>query len=233
VLCIAGLLVGCARSKDTGDQTAPPTHKRLTKVVLRSTDLPRGWKGTRTVHDAPKQSAEEQAAIEKSLATCLKVPPSITNKRGADSSDTVAEAESADFELGDAVISSSATSYRTHRAINEGVLMLRNPKVRKCAEKMFASTFKSVLASTATVTSVTVTITLKSAADPDALVARCVGKLTLRGPTGKRATLYLNIAFIAGTLVEVDLYAFSVNRKFPDAVMRRAVEAVANRVAAT
>jgi len=85
--------------------------------VLQPSDLPAGWTST------PYQADPNEAAELAALMRCLGLPNT--------ASDKVAEANSDDFHLGDASVSSSASSYRSQSAVDSNVAALHSSKFRR------------------------------------------------------------------------------------------------------
>ncbi|MGZ4543488.1 MAG: hypothetical protein ACXVXI_10275, partial [Mycobacteriaceae bacterium] len=85
------------------------------------TDLPVGWTGT------PYKANPSGTATETAMLQCLAAPSAADAK--------VAEGHSQEFSLGDAVISSQASSYRSQSAVDADLALLRDPKAAACFEQ--------------------------------------------------------------------------------------------------
>jgi len=132
--CLVAVLASCSSSSSktttstvaspsSSSPTAPPSaspasQSELAKIVLQPSDLPAGWTST------PYQADPNEAAELAALMRCLGLPNT--------ASDKVAEANSDDFHLGDASVSSSASSYRSQSAVDSNVAALHSSKFSSC-----------------------------------------------------------------------------------------------------
>jgi hypothetical protein len=152
--CAAGFVVvlaGCGNSSAATTATAKGTAKatsspaspspallpQLNGIVLRSTDLPKGWVGL------PHKTDPNAAATDAALARCV-------GGRNTDT-DKVAEANSADFALAGASISSSADSYRSPSDLDSDIAMLHSPKVSTCFDQQLVKQLATSLPKGATI----------------------------------------------------------------------------------
>jgi hypothetical protein len=208
--------VGSSSAPSSSSPAASPSLAslpQLQKIVLQPADLPAGWKGT------PYQPSESSAADQAAFVKCVGV-------RNTDA-DTVAEADSADYSLGDASISSSATSYRSQSDVDADTAALLSPKASPCFEKVL----KQSLATTgATVKSVSVKITPGSAGGPANVVATLVAAIKI-SRAGRQAVLYSTAAFITGPLIEAEVDTFNFGTPVPASLTNPLVATVANRAA--
>jgi hypothetical protein len=191
----------------------PASQSQLQKIMLQPADLPAGWKGT------PYQADPSGAADQAAWVKCVGV-------RNTDA-DQVAEADSDDFTLGDAYISSSATSYRSQSDVDTDTAALLSPKAAPCFEKVAK---QSLAAEGAAVKSVSVKITPGSAGGPANVVATLVATIKF-SEGGKQTVHYYTNAFIIGPLIEAEVIAQNIGAPVPASLMEPLVATVANRAA--
>ena len=242
--CAAGfvvVLVGCGNS--SAATTAPATVKatsspvaapspaflpQLNAIVLRPTDLPKGWLGV------PHRVDPNAAANAAALAKCV---------GGRDTnSDQVAAANSADFALARASITSSASSYRSPSDVSSDIAMLQSPKVSTCVKQQMVKQLATSLSKGATIASASIKITPGSAGGPANVVAIGTGSIkislnsqqaamyrTVASVTGP--VIYLTVAFITGPLIEAEIDTTSLGTPLPASLVKSLVAAVATRAA--
>jgi len=211
---------GSTPSRATGGATQavakPASLSQLKKIVLQPADLPAGWKGTAYQAD-PNDSANDAA-----LMRCV-------GARDTDG-DKVAEANSDNFGLGNASISSSATSYRSQSDLDSDVTTLHSPKLSTCFGQMMKKQLAASLPAGATTESASIKITPGSAGGPANVVATGTGTIKVR-LDGQQVSVYLTVAFITGPLIESELDAENVGTPVPASVMNPLVATVATRAA--
>jgi hypothetical protein len=194
---------------------APATLSQLKQIVLRSADLPRGWKGT--PHQADSSTPGEDAAMYKCLG--------VRNTEG----DKVAEADSNDFSLGSETISSSASSYRSQSDLDADVAMLHNPKVPTCLGQELTKELATTLPAGATIQSTSIKITPGSAGGPANVVATGTVAIKVEA-NGQEIPLYMTIAFITGPLIEAEVDAVNLGTTpVPESVVKPLVATAATR----
>jgi hypothetical protein len=209
---------GTTRSPATGGTThiaaTPASLSQLKKIVFQPADLPSGWKAAAYQPD-PNDSANNAA-----LMKCV----------GARNtgSDKVAEAHSDNFALGNATISSSATSYRSQSDLVSDVATLHSPKLSPCFGQMVKKQLAASLPAGATTESASIKITPGSAGGPASVVATGTGTITVR-VNGQQVPVYLSVAFITGPLIEAEVDAENVGTPVPASVVNRLVATVATR----
>jgi hypothetical protein len=194
----------------------PASLSQLKKIVLRRADLPSAWKATAYQPD-PNESANNAA-----LMRCV-------GARDTDS-DKVAEAHSDNFDLGNASISSSATSYRSHSDLVSDVATLHSPKLSNCFGQMMKKVLAASLPAGARTESASIKITPGSAGGPANVVATGAGTIKVV-VNGQRVLVYLSVAFITGPLIEAEVDADNVGAPEPASVLNRVVATVATRAA--
>jgi hypothetical protein len=186
-------------------------------MVLQPADLPSGWKGT------PYQADPNEAANDAAFTKCIGV-------RDTDS-DKVANANSDDFDSGNATISSSATSYRSQSDLANDVAALHSSKFSPCFGQMMKKELATSLPAGGEVESVSIKITPASAGTPSDVVAIGTGVLKVKA-SGQQLSVYLTAAFITGpSMIESEVDAENVGTPVPASVVNPLVTTVANRVA--
>lgn len=215
--CFVAVLAACGSSPKapSGPAATPASLSQLKTIVLQPADLPAGWKGTPNQPD-PNQSAEDAALVK-----CVGMPDT--------DSDKVAEANSDDFSLSDASISSSATSYRLASDLTTDVAVLHSPKISPCFEQMLKKQLAVALPG-ATVESGSLKITSGSAGGPANVVATGSGNFKILD-SGQQVPVYLTVAFITGSLIEAEVDTENVGEPVAASVVNRLVAAVATRAA--
>jgi hypothetical protein len=229
--CAVVLVAGCGHSRTPrpgSSQTAttsphsiaapgptPAPASLLATVVIRRADLP-GWAGT-PFQDDP--SAEQDQA---NLLRC-------TGGRDTDS-DKVAEAHSQNFTLGQAGISSEAASYRNQSAVDSDVALLHNPKFPACYQALVKSGLSRNLPAGTTIRSAKVTVTPGPGSGPANVAGTATAVLAVN-TAGGPVTVYADIAFITGPMLEAEVDTENVGSPVPAALRRTLIQAVAARAA--
>jgi hypothetical protein len=194
----------------------PASLSQLKKIVLQPADLPSGWKGT------PYQADPNNAAENGTLAACV-------GARDTDS-DQVAEANSDDFGLGNATITSSATSYRSQSDLVNDIAALHSPKLSSCFSQMMKKQLASSLPAGTKVTSASIKVTPGSAGGPANVIATGTGTVQVQ-VNGQQIPLYLSVAFITGPLIQAEVDAENPGTPVPASVVNRLAATVATRAA--
>jgi hypothetical protein len=184
----------------------PAALSQLTKIVLQPADLPSGWKGT------PYQPDPNSAAENTTLAACV-------GARDTDG-DQVAVANSDDFGLGNATISSSATSYRSQSDLVTDIATLHSPKLSSCFSQMMKKQLASSLPAGGKVESASIKVTPGSAGGPANVIATGTGTVQVQ-VNGQQIPLYLTVAFITGPLIEAEVDAANFGAPVPASVVNR------------
>ena len=194
----------------------PAALSQLKKIVLQPADLPSGWKGT------PYQADPNSAAEDADLATCVGV-------RDTDS-DRVAQANSDDFGLSNASISSSASSYRSQSDLSTDTTTLHSAKLSACFAQEAKKQLASSLPAGSKVESATIKITPGSAGGPANVVATGTGTVKVEA-SGQQVPVYLTVAFITGPLIEAEVDAENAGAPVPASVVHPLIATVATRAA--
>jgi hypothetical protein len=200
----------------TSSAAAPASLGQLKKIVLQPADLPSGWKGT------PHQPDPSAAATWAALMKCI-------GARNTDP-DTVAEADSEDFALGDAIISSSADSYRSQSDVDADTAILHNPKYTQCGEPLAKQQLATSLPAGATIESASIKITPGSADGPANVVGTEADTAKVRA-NGQLVPLYETTVYITGPLIEAEVDAENAGAPVPGSVVNALVATVATRAA--
>ena len=213
----AGSLSSSSRTAAASPSASPASAAQLAKIVLQPGDFPQGWE------PKPYEPDPNASAADAEFHKCLGVPSS--------DADQVAEANSDDFDQGDAEISSAAYSFRSQSAVDADVAGLHSAKAAPCLEQEMTKLFASGgLPAGATLESVSFKITPGSAGGPANVVATGAGTFKVSG-SGLSVTGYLNVAFITGPLIEADVTSDNIGAPVPTSVMDPLVAAVADRAA--
>ena len=227
--CVVAALAACSSSSSTSPPApngspatsasaaaTPAALSQLEKIVLQPADLPSGWKGT------PHQPDPNSAAEDAALSACV-------GARNTDS-DQVAQANSDEFGLSNASISSSASSYRSQSDLVTDEATLRSPKLSSCFSQMIKKQLASSLPAGSVVASASIKITPGPAGGPANVVATGTGIVQVQ-VSGQQAPVYLTVAFITGPLIEAEVDAENVGTPVPTSVVNPLVAAVAARAA--
>jgi hypothetical protein len=212
----AGGSTSTAIGPATSAAASPAALSQLQKIVLQPADLPKAWKGT------PYQEDPSDAALDAALVTCV-------GARNT-ASDKAAEAHSQDFALGDASISSSASSYRSQSDVDADIAKLASPKLSACYEQVLKGEFAKTLPAGATIESATIKITPGSAGGPTNVVATGTGTIGVK-VNGQQVAIYTTVAFITGPLIEAEVDTENVGTPVPPSLVQSLVATVANRAA--
>jgi hypothetical protein len=189
------------------------TRQQLEKIVVRASDLPRGW-------EASPYTGPDQAAADAVSAECLRVRNTAP--------DVVAEARSSQYVSGKTQIGSIAASYRSERDLDVDFGTLANPRLSFCSELLFRKVFEAL---GFTIESVSARATPPSAGSP----ANVVGFVTVTAIAsfgGRRHVLHDRTAAIRGPLIEAQVEIASIDAPIPQGLMNTLVTDVASRAAA-
>ena len=228
-VCAAGcgivLIAGCSSSSSTTTGSSRPTastaptpapRSELHKIVLQTTDLPAGWKGT------PYQPDPTDAADQATLVKCV---------GGRDtSSDAVGDVNSDDFTLGDATVSSSATSYWKQSDLDADLAIAHSPKLSSCYDQLAKKQLASSMPAGAAVESVSMKITPGSAGGPANVIATGAGTIKVN-VNGQHVAVYATVAFITGPLIEAEVDTENVGAPLSASLVQSLVAKVATRAA--
>jgi len=228
-VCAAGcgivLIAGCSSSSSTTTGSSRPTtsaaptpapRSELNKIVLQTTDLPAGWKGT------PYQPDPTDAANQAALVKCV---------GGRDtSSDAVGDVNSDDFALGDATVSSSATSYWKQSDLDADLAIAHSPKLSSCYDLLAKKQLASSMPAGAAIESVSMKITPGSAGGPANVIATGAGTIKV-SVNGQHVAIYATVAFITGPLIEAEVDTENVGKPLSASLVQSLVATVATRAA--
>jgi hypothetical protein len=144
--------------------------------------------------------------------------------------DKVADANSPDFALGDASISSSASSYPSQSDLDADIALVHSAKLGPCLDRQAKELFAKSLPAGTIVDSVSSKFTAGSGGGPSNVVGSGVTTIKLTA-SGQHVVLYLTVAFITGPLIEAEVDTQNVGKPVPASLVKAAVSAVANRAA--
>jgi hypothetical protein len=194
----------------------PVTVAQLRKIVLQPTDLP-GWKAS-----PPDDSSDSPDSEEADLMACVGAKSTVA--------DQIANVESDNFDLGDAELSASATSYKSQSDLNNDVAVLKSPKFLPCATQQF----KQDLATAAPAGGKVGTVSVRFTPGPGTGPANVAGSGRATVPltvNGQQAMIYIDFVYLTGPLIEAEVDAENIGAPIPAAVLQSAVKAVATRAA--
>jgi len=154
----------------------------------------------------PYQPDPNDSANDAALMKCI-------GARDTDS-DKVAAANSDDFSLGDASISSSAASYRSQSDLDADVATLHSPKLSSCFGQLMKKQLASSLPAGSATESASIKITPGSAGGPANVAATGTGTIKVR-VNGQQVPVYLTVAFITGPLIEAEVDIENVGTPVP------------------
>ena len=192
----------------------PATEDQLRKIVLQPTDLP-GWK-------ASPADPQGNAGSNDTLAACLS---------SGTGGDQVATIESDDFDLGDATIYSSATSYTSRSDLNTDIAMLKSSKFVPCITRQLKEELANSIPAGVSLGTLSVKFTPGSGTGPANVAGSGLASVPVVG-SGGRVTAYLSFVYLIGPLIEAEVDGENIGAPVPAAVLQSAVKAVAGRTAA-
>jgi hypothetical protein len=196
---------------------SPATVAQLKKIVLRPGDLPAAWKGTPYSDDGSDNSNAE-------LTACL-------GAKNTDA-DQVAATDSDDYSLGDATISSSATSYRSQSDVESDVAVLKSPKLSTCYASMAKKELAGSMPAGTTVGDVSVKFTPGSSSGPSNVAG--TGQATVAvNANGQQVPLYITFVYITGPNLEVEIDAENPGTPVPASVLQPVIQKLAARAASS
>jgi hypothetical protein len=193
---------------------------QLKKIILRAGDLPSSWKAVPT---EPEASDSGAIAAEAEMTKCVGTKSVYR--------DIVARASSDDYTLGNAIISTTATSFKSQSALDSDIGLLKSPKFIPCFTQSLKKEIVTLLPQDASLGAVSV----KLIPGPGAGPANVVGSVSVTASLtvgGQPVTVYVSNTFVTGPLMEVMISTENAGSPVPAAVLQSAVKAVADRAAA-
>jgi hypothetical protein len=201
----------------TASAPGPPTTARLTAITLQPTDLPAGWVASAFVPD-PNEAAESAA-----LARCT---------GGHDTRpDETGEANSPDYSLDNASVSSEASSYKSQADIDDDVAIIHSANINSCFEQVARSQLAASVPAGSTIATVSIAIKPGSGGGPSNVVATGTAEFHVT-VNGALNDLFLNIAFITGPLTEASVDFANVGAPVPANTQAAMIAKIAARAAA-
>ena len=188
----------------------------LKEIVLRFPDLPTGS----TAH--PNKVDPNAAANQAAMVKCMGARDTAPGK--------LAEAHSELFALGNAVLSSSASSYRSQSDVDADNAMLRSPKASPCVDQMLRTLLAPSLPKDVAIESSAMKVTPGPAGGPANVVATGTGTINLKIKDDVIRGFW-TIAFITGPFIEAQVMTFNTDTPLPASQVQSMVAAVATRAA--
>lgn len=229
IACSVLLLAGCGSSGSgssnkatpkttTTTSAAPITLSTLQSIVLQTSDLPPGYKGSPYVADPTSK------ATDAKMTKCLGVKDNSADKTG--------EANSQDFALRDVVISSKATGFKSQADVDSDVAALTGTKSSGCFKALFKEQVAMSLPPGSKVKSIDITIKPGNAGGPNNVVATGTGKIAVT-VQGQTLELFVGAAFVTGRQIEAEIDFMNVGSPVPADVQSALIAKVASRTAAS
>ena len=218
VAAAALALTGCSSSGSGGG--TPPSRATLTSVVLKTSDIPSGYKGTPF-----KADSGDNTDIITQLQSCVGVS-------GIKNSDKLRQVHSEDFTKGQFTISSDATAFKSQSAVDSRVKVLKSPKINSCLNTTFDAELSRSLPSSASAANTDIKIKQGSDGGPSDIIATGAGNLIIQA-NGQSAPAYFAVSFVRNGLLTASVSYFSLGATIDDSLRHKLDRAVANRVANT
>lgn len=184
-------------------------------MVLTKGDVPSGWTAS-----AADDSEDSSTAT---FFACVGVPDSSPHQ--------VAEADSPDFNQGEATISSSATSYQSSADVDSDAKAFADPdKANDCGRKLVQDELTQSMPAGSKIDHLQVNFEAKPAGLPDNVAAllNCSLVVTV---SGQSVPVYVDVAFIRGVTVEANASFVNLGTPVADALQKKLITIVATRVA--
>ncbi|MFL6162532.1 MAG: hypothetical protein ACJ74U_09895 [Jatrophihabitantaceae bacterium] len=194
----------------------PATAAQLKKIVLQPADLP-GWKATPAEPDSPSDASDQAK-----LVACA-------GGKNTDA-DKLADVSSDDFALGDATVSSSASSYKSQSDLDADIALLHSPKLSTCYQNLAKSAMATSLPAGTTIDSVSVKVSPGPGTGPANVAGAGVATVMVRA-NGQQVPVYVSFAYITGPLIEAEVDTENVGTPVPPATVQALVTKVAERAA--
>jgi hypothetical protein len=144
--------------------------------------------------------------------------------------DRVATADSEDYTLGGAEISSSVSSYKSQSDLDSDLALLKSPKLPPCYTQLLKKTLATAFPKGVALGTVSVKVTPGPGTGPANVAGSGLATVSITA-NGQRAKVYVNFFYITGPLIEAEVDAENLGSPVPAAVLRSAVKAVADRAA--
>jgi hypothetical protein len=136
----------------------------------------------------------------------------------------------ADFHRGANQVTSSATRYRSQRDVAADTALLRKPRFNACLRNAGRKELSTGLPAGASLESLSFRMKPGSKSGPRNVVGAGTATVILRA-TGRTIRMYMNVYFITGPRIEVELDFLGVGAPIAHRVQQRAVARVARRAA--
>lgn len=142
--------------------------------------------------------------------------------------DETGDSNSDDYSLDNASIGSEVTSMRTAGDLTADIAVITSPKISACYDKLAVAQLGQGLPAGTTLKSASIVVTPGPAGGPSNVVATAAGNVELT-VNGAAATLYINVAFITGPLVEAEIDFTNLAAPVPAALRASVIAKVAAR----
>ncbi len=200
----------------TKPASTTPSAASLAAIVLHQGEMPAGWKGT-PYHADPSDSADQAA-----LVACVGGRNTAPDK--------TAEANSDDFTLANATISSNATAYKSQADVASDAALLKSPKLQACYQTLLTRELRTTLPAGATIDKVTFKLLPRTTGEPANVAAQAAARINVT-INGKSVKVYVNVAFITGKLIEAEVDSENLGSPVPAGLRNKLVALVAMRAA--
>lgn len=145
--------------------------------------------------------------------------------------DQTGDANSPDYSLGNATISSDASSFQSPADIAADIAIIKSPKISNCYVQFAHTQLLASLPAGSTINTQSILITPGTGGGPSNVVATGVGKfnVTVKGALND---LFINVAFITGPLTEAEIDFANVGAPVPASIQAPLIAKIAARAAA-
>jgi hypothetical protein len=206
-----------AASAHASAPAPPPPTARLTAITLQPTDLPSGWVSSAYVPD-PNEAAESAA-----VARCT---------GGTDTTpDETGEANSPDYSLDNASVSSQADSFKSQADIDDDVAIIHSANIDTCYGQLARSQLAASVPAGSTITTVSIAIKAGTGGGPSNVVGTGTAEFHVT-VNGALNDIFVNLAFMTGPLTEASIDFVNIGAPVAANVQAALIAKVAARVAA-
>ena len=145
--------------------------------------------------------------------------------------DQIQQVQSDDFTMGQATVSSDASSYKSETDVQTQVAQLKSPRAQGCLSSLFKKEISSTLPSTATIRSIGIKLDT-SATGIANLIGSANGKITVTAQ-GRTISVYIGAAFFTGNQLTGEVNFSSIGTPISSAFANPIVKAVVQRAASS
>jgi hypothetical protein len=203
-------------SGSDGQSGTAPTEAQLESIVLRDGDLPEGW----------VNAGADTSGNDSDNGDAAKVPACA----GLDATDNdqLNEADSSEYQLGQANIDSDASSFKEPADIVKDTNYILSPQFLQCADAIGPSQIDASLNAGEKVTKFVASLTRSST--PANLIATMHAQITVAA-SGQTVVEYIDTAYIIGPQIEASVTYGSANAPLSAALEAQVSKLVASRAA--